>query len=222
MIWDVFWQYPRCSSSPWIGVPRVLYSTMSAPRGRKPSFALWLSWPWVCRAGNDLSPSIEADDVLVLWRGDSKVPGDSQRHFLKYTFMSSAGSWTETAFGQEASADHLSSEPRCARTLVASEWDERPRSSSAALDRPWWRSILKERSCSSQPSTRWTPVLPTGLPRRSKNGECLWSGADGRSQIYRCFQSVPPSPAAHPTQHPDRSQTTKTSCPENVNAGPLG
>ena len=39
MILDVFWQYLRCSSSTWSGVPRVLYSTMSAPRGRKPSFA---------------------------------------------------------------------------------------------------------------------------------------------------------------------------------------
>ena len=216
MIWAVFWHYPRCSSSPWSEVPRVMYSIVLAPRGRKPSFASWLSWPWVHRAGNDLSPSIEVDDVPVLWREDSKAPGDSHGHILKYTSMSSAGSGTVSAPGQEASADHPSSEPRCPKTMVASEWVERPRSSSAALGRPWWRSILGERSCSSQPSTWWTPVLPTGLPRRSRNGECLWSGADGRSQIYRCFQTVPPSPNAHPTQHPDRSQTTGTSCPENV------
>ena len=221
MFWAVFWQYPRCSSSPWSEVPRVLYSIMSAPRGRKPSFASWLSWPWVRRAGNDLSLSIEVDDVPALWRGDSRVPGDSQGHFLKYISMSSAGSWTVSAPGQEASADHPSSVPRCATTLVASGWVGRPHSSSAALDRPWWRSILGERSCNSRPSTWWTPVLPSGLPRRSRNGECLWSGADGRSQIYRCFQSVLPSPNARPTQHPDRSQTTETSCPENVNAGPL-
>ena len=138
------------------------------PAWAKALFCIVTVLTWVRRAGNDLAPSIEVDDASALWRGDSRVPGDSQGHFLKYTSMSSAVSWTVSAPGQEASADHPSSVPRCARTLVASGWVGRPHSSSAALDRPWWRSILGERSCNSQPSTWWTPVLPTGLPRRSR------------------------------------------------------
>ena len=135
-----FWQYPRCSSSPWNGVPRVLYSKMSVRVGKGPLLHCnspdlgYVEQLTTCRRRSKLMTSRHCGEETTKF-----LEIDSLGHFQKYTSMSSAGSWT--ALGQEASADHPSSEPRCAKTLVASEWVERPRSSSAAPGQPWWRSF---------------------------------------------------------------------------------